>query len=173
MSETETWKILETIPKDIKKIKYSGCGLDDIYLTGGYELVKTPYGDGISIHYLDGLHRAIGKNLVTQKKELSGKELRFLRKEMDLTQAELGRFIGLSSQQIARWEKAQSAISGPADYLLRKLYLEHIHGKLSLKELIDELDETDSTASDEQVFTELNGQWKAGRGPLRRHFEPH
>jgi DNA-binding transcriptional regulator YiaG len=35
------------------------------------------------------LHRAIGAFLVTEKKVLSGKELRFIRKEMDLTQAEL------------------------------------------------------------------------------------
>jgi putative transcriptional regulator len=161
MKEREQWKCLTEVPENVKKIQYKGCGLDDVYLVGGYEIINTHYGEGVSIRDMDGLHRAIGEHLATQKKELSGKELRFLRKEMDLTQSELGRFIGLSSQQVARWEKAQQPISGPADFLLRKLYLEHINGKASLKELVEELDSTDVTASDEQVFTESNGQWRA------------
>ena len=161
MNDVEQWKCLTDIPENIKKIPYRGCGLDDVYLVGGYEVVSTPHGEGIAIRDMDGLHRAIGEHLATQKKELSGRELRFLRKEMDLTQSELGRFIGLSSQQVARWEKAQQPISGPAEFLLRKLYLEHIDGKASLKELVEELDSTDVNASDEQVFTESNGQWRA------------
>ncbi len=161
MSDQEQWTCVDSLPEDAKKIQYKGCGLDDVFIAGGYTPVKTNYGEGITIEDIDGLHRAIGQHLVTQKKELSGKELRFLRKEMDLTQAELGRFIGLSSQQVARWEKSQSMISGPADYLLRKLYLEHINGNVSLKELVEELDETDASTSDEQVFKPEDGHWKA------------
>jgi putative transcriptional regulator len=158
---TQQWKCVNALPENVKKIQYKGCGLDDVYIAGGYEIEKTNYGEGIVICDMDGLHRAIGENLVTQKKELAGKELRFLRKEMDLTQAKLGRFIGLSPQQIARWEKSQSVISGPADFLLRKLYLEHIQGNISLKELVEELDDTDSNATDEQVFSPSGGQWRA------------
>src|ERR1700730_16056711 len=109
MTETEQWKCVGSLPEGMPKVQYKGCGLDGVYIVGGYETVKTNYGDGIAVDDIDGLHRAIGEFLVTQKKELSGKELRFLRKEMDLTQSELGKFIGISSQQVARWEKSHSA----------------------------------------------------------------
>lgn len=161
MTETEQWRCIGSLPEGMPKVQYKGCGLDDVYILGGYKTVNTNYGEGIAVDDIDGLHRAIGEFLVTQKKELSGKELRFLRKEMDLTQSELGKFIGISSQQVARWEKSHSAISGPADVLLRKLYLEHINGSISLRELVRELDETDSSVSDEQVFTPDRGQWRA------------
>lgn len=163
MSKRKQWKcIADEMPNGgARKIQYKGCGLDDVYLLGGHETVKTNHGEGIVIRDMDGLHRAIGEFLATQKKELSGKELRFIRKEMDLTQAELGRLIGLSSQQVARWEKSQQPISGPADFLLRKLYLEHIKGSISLIELVKELEETAQPASDEHVFTESGGCWRA------------
>ena len=85
-----TWKHLESPPENVEKYHYAGCGLDDIYLINGFTRVATNYGDGVTVNDVDGLHKAIGRNLAINKKELSGKELRFLRKEIDLTQAELG-----------------------------------------------------------------------------------
>jgi len=157
----ERWRCVEAAAHTGEKFQYKTCGLDDIFLLNGYKHVTTSEGEGIAIADIDDLHRAIGKHLATQKKQLSGKELRFLRKQMDLTQAEVGRFIGLGSQQVARWEKDQSCISGPADYLIRKLYLEHINGKLSLRELVEELDDSDSTNEEEQVFKKTDGEWRA------------
>lgn len=154
------WRCLDSVPESASKYAYKGCGLDDIYLLNGYETVSTDHGAGVIVRNMDGLHRVIGEHLVTKKKELVGKELRFLRKEMDLTQAELGRLIGLSSQQVARWEK-ESTISQPADYLLRKLFLEHISGEVSLKELVDKLDDEDSLEPMEQLFSASDGQWRS------------
>src|SRR5665213_898778 len=102
-------------------------GLDDVYLCSGYEQV--PNGDGtfdITVHDQDGLHRAIGEFLVREKKALSGKELRFLRRQMDVTQSELATLLGTTDQAVARWEKEQTRISGVADTLLRVIYLGHI-----------------------------------------------
>jgi DNA-binding transcriptional regulator YiaG len=158
--KTKSWKCVETAPENAEKYQYKACGLDGVYLLNGFDTVTTSEGVGVTVRNIDALHDAIGQHLVTERKELSGKELRFLRKEMDLTQAELGRFIGLSSQQVARWEKAESAISQPADYLLRKLYLEHINGEVSLKELVEELDDKDSSEPREQLFSAADGKWR-------------
>src|SRR5438105_1908513 len=65
--------------KDKDPLHYVECGLDDIYLVSGYEIVDTPDGPGLSVKNLDELHKAIGYDLVNKKKLLSGKELRFLR----------------------------------------------------------------------------------------------
>lgn len=140
---------------------YTECGLDDIYLCGGYDIEPTPYGEAVSIKYEEELLEAIGIFLVTEKKVLSGKELRFLRKQMDLTQAELGRWVGLSAQQVARWEKDQYDIPGPADHLLRILYLEHLGRSINVRELIAALEETDSeTSLERHEFVRTNEGWR-------------
>lgn len=108
--------------KDVPLL-YKGCGLDDIHLVNGYVVEETDYGRAVTIKNLDELHHAIGLNIVMYRKVLSPKELRFLRKHLDLTQAELAGLIGQSDQQVARWEKGESEISGPADRLVRVIYL--------------------------------------------------
>lgn len=147
--------------KDKKPLHYTDCGLDDVYLLSGYEVEHTPYGEGISVRNVDQLRKAIGYHLTRQKKTLSGKELRFLRKELDLTQSNLGKMLGLSAQQVARWEKEESDISGAADILVRALFIQHVCGKLDLQELIKSLEELDTPISEEKSFFEnTDGDWK-------------
>lgn len=158
MSKSAAWR--HQGDGDKAPLLYTDCGLDDVYLLSGYEIEHTPYGDGISIKNLDQLHAAIGNYLANQKKALSGKELRFLRKQMSLTQSDLGKFIGLSSQQVARWEKGESAISGPADRVVRVLYIQHVGGKLDLQELVNALEETDAPMCEKAIFEKTSHGWK-------------
>lgn len=146
--------------RDKAPLHYTDCGLDDVYLVSGYAIEKTPYGEGVSIRNLDQLHKAIGAYLANQKKVLSGKELRFLRKQMDLTQSDLGTLLGLSSQQVARWEKGESEISGPADLLVRAFFIEHVGGKFNLQELANSLEEIDSPINEKICFENTPQGWK-------------
>jgi putative transcriptional regulator len=139
---------------------YTGCGLEYIYLLSGYEVEDTPYGESVTIQDLDGLREAIGVYLVKQKKLLDGKELRFLRVQMDLTQSELARLFGYDAQQVARWEKGTSKISGPADRLIRVLYGEQVGGKVNVREILELLDRMDSKANEMAIFTETEGCWR-------------
>jgi putative transcriptional regulator len=141
-------------------LRYPECGLEDVYLVSGYEIVKTPHGDGLAIKNLDKLHKAIGCYLAKRKKALSGNELRFLRKQMDLTQSELGILTGLSSQQVARWEKGESDISGPADVLIRALFIQHAGGAVDLQQLAKRLDEIDAPVNDKTYFEPTAQGWK-------------
>jgi len=148
--------------EDKAPLHYTECGLDDIYLFSGYTIEEGPHGECLSIKKLDELHEAIGFQLATKKKTLSGKELRFLRKQMDLTQSELGKIVGLSSQQIARWEKGRN-ISGPADSLLRLLYLDHIGciERKTIRELLKKLEEADSLINEKYFFEPTPSGWRA------------
>lgn len=146
--------------KDKTPLHYTDCGLDNVYLLNGYEVEKTPYGDGLSIKNLDELHMAIGCELSNQKKVLSGNELRFLRKQMNLTQSELGKILGLSSQQVARWEKGESAISGPADLLVRALFIQTAGGTLDLQSLAKSLEETDAPMDEKSFYSKTIQGWK-------------
>lgn len=139
---------------------YTECGLDDVYLVSGYTVEETPYGEGVSIRHVDKLHKAIGRYLVTEKKVLLGKELRFLRKEMDLTQGALGRLVGLSDQQVARWEKDKCEIPSAVDYLIRYFYLEHIKDGSNLRSLIEALNAMDAPRCEELVLADTDDGWK-------------
>lgn len=138
---------------------YTGCGLDDVFLASGYELEKTPYGSGVRIKNLDNLHAQIGLYLIKCRKTLNGKEVRFLRHQMDLTQSELARFFGCNVQQVARYEKDQGKLSGPADRILRILFEEHAEQVGSVRDLLTSLDEMDDSY-DQMVFASVDGEWK-------------
>jgi DNA-binding transcriptional regulator YiaG len=146
---------------DQEPYHYTECGLDDVYLVSGYECETTEYGETVSIKKADELHAAIGFYLATEEKTLTGKELRFLRKEMGLTQAELGQYVGLDAQTVARWEKDQYPITSAADIVVRLLYLEHI-GRLpdNLRELLTKLEEQDAPREETMLFEKKNGNWR-------------
>lgn len=156
-----TGKAIEEEP-----LHYTACGLDDIYLRNGFERRTTPYGEGVVISDIDGLHKAIGLFLICDRKTLSPKELRFLRNEMGLTQETLGQRLRLSGQQVARWEKGQCEISGPAETLLRILYVVELLPKQKrsafINELmakLDELSRKDETSPKRLTFRETEKGW--------------
>lgn len=106
---------------DRERYHYKACGLDDVYLLNGYELVETSYGKGVQIENIEALHGAIAMHLIMTQKPLKAKEFRFLRKQLNLTQKELGDLMKVDVQTVARYEKAESQIPGPTDFLLRML----------------------------------------------------
>ena len=119
---------------------YIESGLDNIWLESGFTRHSTAYGDGVSIHDSQALHRAIGTRLTGLPIALNGAELRFLRLEMDFSQKALGSLLGVDEQAIRRWEKARSRpISGPADRLLRALYVEWVDGDESVRQIVERL----------------------------------
>jgi DNA-binding transcriptional regulator YiaG len=140
-------------------LHYKACGLDDVYLASGYEIEDTPHGKGISVKNADELHKAIGAFLVSNKKLLAGKEVRFLRHQMDLTQSELARLLGTSAQQVARYEKEESSIPGPTDRILRLLYKEHLQQVIAVKDLLTILDEMDDRTTQKMIFERADGTW--------------
>jgi len=146
-------------------LHYTGCGLDDVYLMNGYEVEEDEYGRTVSVKDLSGLRKAIAESLARKRKFLKGKELRFVRIEMDLTQSELGRLIGYSDQQVARWEKDQSQIPAPANKMIRLLLREHLgNNGMSVREVLEHLDRLDNTISDRHVFEKSGKSWRASVG---------
>jgi putative transcriptional regulator len=140
--------------------QYKECGLDDVYLLNGYEPRKSPYGEGVSIKHQDALHDAIGLHLASERKVLAGREIRYLRSHMQMTQSDLGKRLGYSAQQVARWEKDQSEMPGAADRLLRVIYLERMKRSPKVEALLTKLEEMDDAASPRQYFKSAGSGWK-------------
>ena len=141
---------------------YTESGLQNVWLTNGYVVKKTPYGKSVAIHDVDGLHRIIGRSIANQPK-LTGAELRFLRKEMEMSQAALALLVGTSEQNISLWER-RGRIPKASDRLIRVLYLEHKFGNnVQIKALIERINALDKHAQEKMVFeraTNGNDQWK-------------
>jgi putative transcriptional regulator len=108
---------------DREPYRYKACGLDDVYLLNGYELVETSYGKGVQIENIEALHKTIAMHLVMMQKPIKPKEFRFLRKQLNLTQKELGDLMKITDQTVARYEKGECDIPAPTDFLLRMFYV--------------------------------------------------
>ncbi len=142
--------------------QYQGCGLPNVYLKNGYELVKTPYGDGVVIHDVAALHKAIGLAVTNRPQPLTPEEFRFLRQELDLSQSALAFKLGCDEQSVARWEKGKNKKIDPAsDRLLRGLYQGHVNGDAKLASFLEILRKFESeSASDKLVAQARNKNWK-------------
>lgn len=111
---------------------YTECGLHNVYIDG-LEFVIDDDGDEIiTIPAINELHKCIALGIVSHKHGMSGDELRFLRTEMGLTQAELATLVHHERQSIGRWERAEFEIDSSAEVIIRRLAIE----KLSLNSTV-------------------------------------
>ena len=138
-----------------EKYHYTECGLDYVYLLNGFETVETPQGEAISIRNIDALHRAIGEFLCDQDAALAGKEIRFLRGEMGMSQRTFAHLFSVEERTVSRWETGETDMPKQSDVLLRLLYEEHANlGNGSIKDILEKIadleDEIDRTH--ERVF---------------------
>ncbi len=143
--------------------QYTGCGLDNVRLRNGYTIKDTPYGKGVAIDNLDGLHKAIAMAVVDKKAPLSGDEVRFLRIEMDLPQRALGEFLGKKDQTVALWEKGKQEVPEGVDYLIRHIYRQRIDERAVYVDEVNRLRALDiQDYRSGYQFQEDGAQWSQG-----------
>ena len=140
---------------------YTMCGLDNIYLMNGFEIRDTAYGETVSIVDVDGLHSVIAKNIIHNGAKPSGKEIRFLRKELEFSQAHLASLMDVDVQTVARWEKGHTEIPGPAHVLLRLIVEDHLSKDKLLSDAIEALTALDDNAQQTLTFESTGDLWKA------------
>jgi DNA-binding transcriptional regulator YiaG len=107
---------------------YTECGLANIMIDA--DLIETDdQGEKVvTIPAIGLLHKTIAQGLIAQSNSLSGAEIRFLRTEMGLTQAELAILLHRDTQSVGRWERAEAELDPTQDIVIRQLVAE----KLSL-----------------------------------------
>ena len=92
----------------MSEYRYTECGLDNVIIDGLDPIVDD---DGDIVHSIPriaGLHRVIARVIVDHAKGISGKELRFLRTELGMTQAELAKMVHREHLTVGRWEHASA-----------------------------------------------------------------
>jgi len=105
-----------------KLYHYTMCGLDNVWLENGYTEHKTPYGRGVSIVDADGLHNLLARSLVNKPGRLTGKEFRFIRTLLAMSQAGMAKAQGVAEQSVSLWER-HGKVPKANDMLARLLYL--------------------------------------------------
>lgn len=143
--------------------EYRECGLEGIYLHNGYDIVEHEGQNYVSITDTIGLNRIIGEFLVSNRKVLSADEIRFLRKTLDFTQSELGRWMGKDSQTVARWEKGETQIPVVADRLLRAIFQLNTmdpEEREKFVELLRNIEDMDEITPRRLEMCLLNGTWQ-------------
>ena len=141
---------------------YKESGLRNVWLQNGYHVKQTAYGKAVSIEDVEGLHRVLAMQIVRDKPKLNGPEFRFLRKELDMSQAKLAALFGYDAQTIALWEKSKLRIPKLADRAIRAIYREVQEGNASFKDLIERLNDQDRKDYERKlVFTETPKGWMA------------
>lgn len=117
---------------------YVECGLDNVIIDGVEFLVDDRGEKVVTITNINDLHRAIACSIVSQKSSMSGKELRFLRTEMGLTQAQIADLIHREPLTISRWERSEVPIDSNAEALIRLHAIEMLElpEEASVKELL-------------------------------------
>ncbi len=117
--------------------RYTECGLDNVTIHG-MPICTDDVGEEVyCIQNIVGLHKVIAYCIITGVHGLRPEELRFLRTEMGLTQAELAEIVKKDHQTIGRWERGEKPIDQNAEYVIRTIAAERleIDPKLSFQEL--------------------------------------
>lgn len=124
--------------------RYQGCGLDNVFLRNGYRVALSVTGvESIFIEDVEGLHNAIAKAIIDSPVPLDAKTFKFLRKERDFSQRQLGGFLGVDEQTISLWERARAPIPTYAQVFLRVLTKEACSGNAELLRELEKLNSLD------------------------------
>jgi len=137
---------------------YTDSGLQNVWLANGFKAREVDGGTAVAIVDLDGLHKAIGRNLA-HKGRLTGAEFRFLRKELDLSQRRAALLVGKSEEAVSKWERL-GRVPESAIRLIQAIYLETIDGDISFRKLVEELAELDRAHQERIVFRDTKDGWR-------------
>lgn len=144
---------------------YRQSGLPNVWLMNGFEIIDTPYGEGVSIQDVHGLHLCIARVLCKKPSELTGAEFRFLRRELDFSQEMIGTLFGRSKRQIGNIERRQEPVQEPFNTLIRHIYLAKINPENSYLEVFQRLRSIDIEWHEDLSFT----QPSAAEDPIVDH----
>ena len=145
-------------------IRWDDMGLKNVWLANGYERVQTRYGGGLRFEDVEGLTRAVCLALARKPGKLTGSEFRYLRSAgMELSQASLGKLMGIDAQSIARWEKS-GRIPKWANRLLRLLFEAHADGNVAIRRVVSRINDVDRLINQRIVLEQSSKGWQARAG---------
>jgi DNA-binding transcriptional regulator YiaG len=111
---------------------YSECGLENVLIEDLETVTDDAGEETYCIRNVMGLHKVLAYCVVTRKHGVTPDELRFLRTEMGMTQAELAQLVKKDHQTIGRWERGETPIDQNAEAVIRILAAERLEIDMNL-----------------------------------------
>ena len=121
------------------RYRYTECGLDNVFIED-LEILEDHAGEETyCIPNVLQLHKAIAQAIITGDQGIAPAELRFLRTEMGMTQAQLAKVLGVAPLTVGRWERAEKPIDSTAELVIRMLAAERlgVEPVMSIEELAE------------------------------------
>lgn len=137
---------------------YTECGLDNVWLENGYVSKKTAYGKATSVDDAIGLHKVLAMELTHKKGKITGKELRFMRTVLGMSQDGLGKCMGATEQSISLWERT-GKVPQYADSLVRLLVSEKLNGNSKVTDIIERINTVERICNQRIVAREKKHKW--------------
>ena len=106
--------------------RYEESGLDNVVIHGMPTRVDDMGDTVYSLPNINALHKILSQAIVTRSHGITANELRFLRTEIGLTQAELAVHVKKDHQTIGRWERGEKPIDQNAELVIRLLAAERL-----------------------------------------------
>ncbi len=133
------------------KYHYTECGLNNVIIEGLNVFPDDEGDDVVEIPFINELHLAIASGIVMHDQGISGAELRFLRSEMGMTQAELAALVHKDKQTVGRWERAEWEIDSTSETIIRRFAIEKLD--LDVTDGIDVLSQKSVATAHEQTIS--------------------
>lgn len=106
----------------IGRYHYTESGLRNVWLVG-VEIFECDCGERFAfIPCAQELHKLIAEIFLKKEDQLSGREIRFLRKHMGLKAKDFAKQIGVRNVTVSRWEQEITIPPEPIDRLIRFFY---------------------------------------------------
>lgn len=99
--------------------RYDECGLDNVILKGLRVVTDDAGEDAVRIPNVNMLHCVLTAQVASKETGLTPKEIRFLRTELGLTQAQLAELVGKDAQTVGRWERGETPMEQTAEMIIR------------------------------------------------------
>lgn len=115
--------------------RYDECGLDNVILKNLKVLTDDDGEDVITIPNVGLLHHVLMMEIASKESGMQPNELRFVRTEFGLTQAELAALVGRDVQTIGRWERGEHPMDKAAEIVIRAKVLETMESTLKMEDL--------------------------------------
>lgn len=91
--------------------------------------MKKVFGEWVLDINLTTLQMDMLKALIHKPVPLTGCELRFIRKFLELSTTDFGKLVGVSHPAVLKWEKEQVHINPATEIYIRLYVLQHLHAK--------------------------------------------
>ncbi len=137
---------------------YTECGLENVWLENGYVTKSTAYGKATAVDDAVGLHQVLAMELTEKKGKITGKELRFMRTVLGMSQEGLSKCVGATEQSVSLWERT-GKVPKSADSILRLLVSEKLNGNSKITDIIERINTVERICNQRIIAREKRHKW--------------